>query len=154
MGSDGNSKRGSFGYEDVSDEEDVRYNKEIVFRQRNDEKDDGDEDEAGGGGCWKSKCMRQLISWCTLIFCCYSDEFRQNKKKMEELERLKEINGRRMMIAEEDDDDKDDDKKNKGDDKDAEYLMRMQKKREENERLRLLEEERKRREKLEKERKE
>jgi len=32
MGSDGNSKRGSFGYEDVSDEEDVRYNKEIVFR--------------------------------------------------------------------------------------------------------------------------
>jgi len=44
---------------------------------------------------------------------------------MEELERLKEINGRRMMIAEEDDDDKDDDKKNKGDDKDAEYLMRM-----------------------------
>jgi len=26
------NKRGSFGYQDVSDEDDVRFNKEIVFR--------------------------------------------------------------------------------------------------------------------------
>lgn len=100
-------KRGSFGYQDVSEEEDVRFNKEIVFRKRDDRKDDGDEEE----GCWKSQCMRQFVSWCNLIFCCYSDEFRSNKKKMEELERLKEINGRRRMIVEEDDEgDENDDK--------------------------------------------
>jgi len=46
---------------------------------------------------------------------------------MEELERLKEINGRGNMIVEVDDeeDEEDDKRKKKEDDRDTEYLKRM-----------------------------